>query len=125
MDRPYYRVNGIDMIPFLIEGGIVWADEDIDGSDSGRTMDGVMHRELIATKDKHTLRYRELDLDEIRLVKSAFKSQYVLVETNFHPGTAGNLIFTMYNSSRKAATSYLDEEGNARFVMDDISLIER
>lgn len=113
------------MIPFLIEGGIVWADEDIDGSDSGRTMDGVMHRELIATKDKHTLRYRELDLDEIRLVKSAFKSQYVLVETNFHPGTAGNLIFTMYNSSRKAATSYLDEEGNARFVMDDISLIER
>lgn len=125
MDRPYYRVNGIDMIPFLIEGGIVWADEDIDGSDSGRTMDGVMHRELIATKDKHTLRFRELELDEIRLVKSAFKSQYVIVETNFHPGTAGNLIFTMYNSSRKAATSYLDEEGNARFVMDDISLIER
>lgn len=125
MDRPYYRVNGIDMIPFLIEGGIVWADEDIDGSDSGRTMDGVMHRELIATKDKHTLRFRELELDEIRLVKSAFKSQYVIVETNFHPGTAGNLLFTMYNSSRKAATSYLDEEGNARFVMDDISLIER
>ena len=125
MDRPYYRVNGIDMIPFLIEGGVVWSDEDIDGSDSGRTMDGVMHRELIATKDKHTLRFRELELDEIRLVKSAFKSQYVLVETNFHPGTAGNLIFTMYNSSRKAAPSYLDEEGNARFVMDDISLIER
>lgn len=125
MDRPYYRVNGIDMIPFLVEGGVVWADEDIDGSDSGRTMDGVMHRELIATKDKHTLRFRELELDEIRLVKSAFKSQYVLVETNFHPGTAGNLIFTMYNSSRKAATSYLDENGNARFVMDEISLIER
>ena len=125
MDRPYYRVNGIDMVPFLIQGGIVWADEDIDGSDSGRTMDGVMHRELIATKDKHTLRYRELDLDEIRYVKSAFTSQYVTVETNFHPGVAGNLIFTMYNSSRKAATSYLDEEGNARFVMEDISLIER
>lgn len=125
MDRPYYRVNGIDMIPFLIEGGVVWADEDIDGSDSGRTMDGVMHRERIATKEKHTLRYRELELDEIRYVKSAFTTQYVVVETNFHPRVAGNVIFTMYNSSRKAATSYLDEEGNARFVMDEISLIER
>lgn len=113
------------MIPYLADGGIVWGNEDIDGDKSGRTFDGIMHREFIDDKDKHTLKFREMELDEIRLVRPVFKSVYLIVETNIHPDFHGTVTFQMYNSSRRAATSYLDEDGHARFQMEDISLIER
>ncbi len=126
MARPFYRVNGVDMVPFLIEKGVSWSEEDIDEDNSGRTLDGVMQRGLVARKDKHELSYRELTAAETQIVLQAFESQYVTVSTNFHPKRSGTVTLTMYNSSRKAAVSYIDEDGeDVTWQIETIALIER
>lgn len=125
MSAPFYEVNGVNFIPFLIERGITWSEEDIDAENSGRTMDGVMHRGLVARKDKHTLSFLELSVEDSRTVLGALDSQYLTVRTNVHPKLAGIATFTMYNSSRKGAVSYLDEEGEMSWQLDDLALIER
>ena len=126
MAMPYYRVNGTDILPLLLEGGFQWAEEDIDQENSGRTtMDGEMHRAVVARKDKHTLSFRELSMDEARSVTSAFNTNFVTVQTNIHPKRSGAVSLVMYNSSRKAAVHYLDEDGNSSWRFEDISIIER
>ena len=37
-------VNDVNMIPYLAHKGIQWKRNDIDSSDAGRTLDGLMHR---------------------------------------------------------------------------------
>ena len=125
MATPFYKVNDVDMIPYLIDQGLSWSEEDIDEENSGRTLDGVMHRGLVARKDKHTLAFRELNLEETRIVTNVFDSEYVEVSTNFHPKRAGIALLTMYNSSRTAAIADLDEDGTAYWYLGNIALIER
>ena len=99
----------------------------INGEDSGRTMDGVMHLELIARKDKHTLSFRELSITDVRAITNALTAtgQIVTVETNFHPRRAGTVTITMYNSSRKAKLHSAFEDGASVWKVDDTALIEQ
>ena len=124
---PYYKINDVDMLPYLGDNGIVWEENDIDHENSGRTMDGIMHRKIVATKDKHTISFRALSVTEAQMVLNAITSSgdFMIVETNVHPKRSGNVSLKMYNSTRKAGVFSLDENGNSVWAFDSISLIER
>jgi len=126
MAQPYYRIKGINILPYLSEGGLSWEENDIDAENSGRTMDGLMHRKIVTIKDKHTLTFRTLDVDEAQIVLNALSgSDYIQIQTNVHPKRRGDITLTMYNSSRKAAVYTLNEDGNSVWTIESVSLIER
>ena len=125
MSVPFYRVNGVDMVPYLKEKGFNYDEEDVDADGSGRDLDGDMHRAVVARKDKHTLSFRELETYETRTVLNAFSTQYVQVQLNFHPKISGTVSLTMYNSSRKSAAFSLENDDDGKWEMQDISLIQK
>lgn len=124
MAEPYFRVNNVNILPYLTESGLVWEENDIDADGSGRTLDGVMHRGIVARKDKYTLTFRKLTLSEIRTVLNAINTTYMTVETNIHP-KKGTVNQQMYNSSRKGAVFTLDDSNSANWSLDQLSIIER
>lgn len=119
MAAPYYTVNGVDILPYIADGGLVIEENDLDADGSGRTLDGVMHRTRVATKDKHTVKCMPLSTTDANTVLGAISgSAFVSVRTNVHP-KYGLFSGTMYNSSRTASVLRLDENGDA--MWDNIS----
>lgn len=119
MAAPYYNVNNVPFLPYIEDGGLVIEENDLDSEHSGRTLDGVMHRAVVARKDKHTIKCKPLKTAEANVVLNAISgAAFVTVETNIHP-KVGTFSGRMYNSSRTAAVYRVDEDGYA--VWTDIS----
>ena len=125
MAAPFYKVNNVNLLPYLADEGLAWEENDIDASDSGRTLDGKMHRGVVARKDKHSLTFRKLTLSEVRTVLAAVNGTYLTVSTNIHPKKLGTVTIEVYNSSRKGAVYSLEDDGTAYWSLDALSLIER
>ena len=45
-----FSINGVDITPFIANGGLTWQRADVDGANAGRTLDGTMIRDRKATK---------------------------------------------------------------------------
>ena len=119
MAAPYYTVNGISILPYIADEGLKIELNDLDADGSGRTLDGNMHRTVVAVKDKHTIMCKPLTTAQANIVLGAITAgAFVTVATNIHP-RVGTFSGAMYNSSRSAAVLRLDEDGNA--LWDDIS----
>ena len=119
MSAPYYRVNNVDILPYLVDRGLKIEENDLDADGSGRTLDGVMHRTIVARKDKHTLKCKPLKTSESQIVLNAISAgEFVSVSTNIHPKT-GTFTGNLYNSARSAAVMRVDEDGSV--LWDDIS----
>lgn len=125
MAYPYYKVNGVDILPLLAEGGFIWEENDIDSDESGRFLDGEMDRTRVTIKDKHTLKCRPLKLSESQMILQlialhAFSS----ISTNIHP-KYGTFDGTMYNNSRTAGIFRLDEDGDSKWENISFNFIQK
>ena len=125
MERPYYSVNGVDILPLLADGGFVWEENDVDSADSGRTLDGDMDRTRVALKDKHTLKCRPLLLSESMMILQLISLHAMsTIDTNIHP-KQGKFTATMYNSSRTAGIFCLDEDGESEWENISFTFIQK
>lgn len=119
MATPFYRVNNIDILPYIRDEGLKIEENDLDADGSGRLLDGDMRRRVVARKDKHTIECMPLTTAKANVVMQALASgEFVEVYTNIHP-KYGTVTKIMYNSSRTAAVFSLDENGSA--IWDNIS----
>ena len=122
---PYYKINGLNILPFIEDKGLSWEENDIDDANTGRSMDGIMDRAVVARKDKHIIRFRTLDLSEMRVLMNATTATFVTVQTNIHPKRMGDVTLIMYNSSRKGAVFSLTDDTEAAWDPEPLDLIER
>lgn len=76
----YLRINGTDIMPYLIEDGLEWSRNDLDSSDAGRTMDGVMHRGRIATKIKLNITIKPLETEALSVILNLLQPEFFTVE---------------------------------------------
>lgn len=76
----YIRVNGMDIMPYLDENGFKWSRNDLDSSDAGRTLDGIMHRGRITTKARLDLTFKPLPEEQMHTVMQLLYPEYVTVE---------------------------------------------
>lgn len=121
----YYKINNVDILPYIISGGIQIEENDIDSQDSGRTLDGMMQRGVVARKDKHYIKCRKLTTAESNIVLQAVSaSDFVSVETNIHPKN-GAVVKSMYNSQRTAVVYRKQEDGTWLWDGIEFTLIER
>lgn len=100
------KINGVDILPYIEQKGIKWQRNDLDGSNAGRTMDGVMHRERISSKVRLDITCLPLTSEGAKTVLNAIYPEYVEVE--YVDPMYGYSIKTMYSNNTPA--TYIDTE---------------
>ena len=59
-----FTIGSLNMLPLLAEDGIQWTRFDVEAPDTGRTLDGLMHRGRVASKIRLDLTCRPLKTSE-------------------------------------------------------------
>ena len=120
----YLKVNGVDFTQFIAKGGIKWQRNDIAAPNSGRTMDGMMHRGKVTTKIRLDITCRPLDAEEVMLVLNTILPEYVSVDY-YDPmyGDRGGV--TMYSNNNPASFLLARDDGNDLWGGITFPLIER
>ena len=86
-----------DMIAF---GGVKRDRNDIDGPNAGRTLDGEMHRERVATKIRYDISCRPLTTAELHTLETLIMPEYIWVQvTDPYYGTK---TYSMYSNNTSA-----------------------
>lgn len=125
MEAPYFKINGIDILPYTEDSGIKWQINDIDGPNAGRTMAGDMNRDRIVSKIRWDFSERPLRTEHANLVLNAIHPEYVKVETNIDP-MFGTYTKTFYSNNIPATCMTIDaESGVALWYGISFPLIER
>lgn len=125
MEAPYFKINGIDILPYTEDGGIKWQRNDLDGPNAGRTMDGVMNRDRLGMKIRWDFTERPLRTEYANIVLNAIYPEYVQVETNIDP-MFGTYTKTFYSNNIPATCMTIDaESGVALWSGISFPLIER
>lgn len=102
MAKPYFKVNGVDILRFIEQDGIEWSRNDLESSNAGRTMDGTMHRGRVAIKYKANIKCLPLYRDDELILMNLILPEFVTVETNQHPLYAVH--FARYYSNNVPST---------------------
>lgn len=68
-----FQVNGQD-VPIPSEFG--WSIQDVSSPDSGRTMDGMMHKERVTRKEKIQLKWNGKNPEDTATILQAFADEY-------------------------------------------------
>ena len=118
-----FRVNGVDLLPYVAENGIRWTRFDVEAPDTGRTLDGVMHRGRVAKKVRLDITCRPLLSSEAAIVLAAIEPEYVTVQ--YVDPMDGLTVKTMYSNNIPVTCAMAYEDGDA--VWRDLSfpLVER
>lgn len=114
------KVNGVNLMPYIVQNGIKWQRNDIDGANAGRTMDGTMLRQRIAAKVRLDITCMDLTSEDARVVLNAIWPEYVEVE--YTDPMTGPAIKTMYSNNIPA--TYVDTDTD-RWKGIAFALIER
>ena len=119
-----FTIDGVDMTPYVAQGGFKWSRNDVDSSDAGRTMDGAMHRGRVATKIRLDITCRPLTLEEASIVLTAIMPEFVTVE--YTDPQAGEVVEkTMYANNNPATFSIRKNSGIEYWGGITFPLVER
>lgn len=105
-------IGNVDITPYISDGGLELQHSDLDASDSGRTMDAVMHRARVASKINLTVKCRPLTGEETAIVLNAIEPEWVTVQFQ-NPFTNTLVTKTMYSNNRKATLLRVRSDGTA------------
>lgn len=116
-----FKVNGTDMpCPSKCEVGY----QDISAPDSGRTLDGLMHKKKVGQKVKLDLEWKGVSDADASTILLAFDPEYV--DITYHD-TKTNSILTknFYTGDRKASTYWWNDDGEFTYLSVAFNVIER
>lgn len=103
------KINGVDILPYVAHQGIKWQRSDLDSSEAGRTMDGMMHRGRVATKIRLDITCRPLRSEEAKIVLNAILPEYINVE--YTDPMDGLVTREMYANNNPATHMLIQEDG--------------
>ena len=119
-----FKVNGVNMLPYVAYGGFKWQRNDIDGPDAGRDLTGRLRRNRVATKVKLDITCRPLKSSEAATVLSAIKPEYVTVEY-YDPEAGAVLKKTMYANNNPAVFQVRNGDGTTWWSGITFPLVEQ
>ena len=118
-----FTVNGVNMLNYLAEDGLKWTRNDVDSDDAGRTLDGVMHRDRVASKVRLHVKCRPLTQNEAMAVLRAIIPEYVTVR--YIDPQDGSVTKTMYSNNIPAMCAIVRPDGTGLWTGIEFPLIER
>lgn len=116
-------INGVDMVPYIAYGGLKWQRNDIDSPDTGRSIDGLMHRGRVTTKIRLDITCRLLTSEELRTVLTTIQPEYVTV--TYYDPLYGNVTKTMYSNNNPASYQIKKPSGKEYWSGVTFPLVER
>jgi hypothetical protein len=117
-----FKIDGTDYTKRIVEGGIKWARNDLDSQESGRTLDGVMHRTRIASKIKLTISCMRMTTSQIQALNTALAPAFIKV-TYLDP--INGVITKIFYGSSVEATTQIVQDGETYWEGTTFDLIEQ
>ena len=118
-----FTIDGTNILPYLAENGLKWQRNDVEAADSGRTLDGMMHRARVATKVRLDVTCRNLTQTEASIVLNAIKPMYVSV--TYQDPQDGTVTRTMYANNNPAICAAVYDDGTVLWSGITFPLVER
>ena len=120
-----FKIDGFDIVPYIGEGGLKWQNNGVDGPDTGRTMDGLMQRDLVGYKARVDVECLWMSKDTAYMLHQYISPKFVTVVTDTCPWKAGTVSMEMYSNNAKQTC--VTEYGDGTKLYADLSfpLIER
>ena len=118
-----FTVNNVNLLPYIVEDGLKWTRFDVEAPDTGRTLDGVMHRGRVAVKVRLDVTCRPLTAAETATVLNAIAPEFVTVR--YVDPMQGSVVKTMYSNNIPALCATVYDDGSARWEGLEFPLIER
>ena len=116
--------NAVDMIPFVAhKDGFKWQRYDVDDPNTGRTLDGLMHRGRVATKIKLEIKCIPLKATDLATVLNAILPEYVTV--TYTDPMLGEVTKTMYSNNNPAVHAEIYPDGTELWDGISFPLVER
>lgn len=119
-----FKVNTVDLTPYIACDGLKWQRNDIDGPNAGRTQNGDMVRDRVATKIRWDMTCRALTGDELRVVLGAVADEFLQV-TYSDPETGTVKTGTFYSGSAPASLLSVKRNGVEYWTGVTIPIIQR
>ena len=73
-------IDGVDILPYVASDGLKYTRSDLDGPNAGRTLDGILHRDRIASKIRWDITCKLLSETELATVLSLLTPEFVTVQ---------------------------------------------
>ena len=118
-----FKVGGVNLLPYIAEDGIRWTRFDVEAPDTGRTLDGVMHRGRVAKKVRLDITCRPLLAQEASIVLRAIEPEFVSVQ--YVDPADGAVTRTMYSNNIPATCSIVYDSGTAVWKGLTFPLVEK
>ena len=100
----------IDITPYIAFQGLTFSVNSIDAPDAGRDMSGLMHRGMIAIKEKMNIQTVQLTRAQSAWLQSLLYPETIQVRVTPYPRTNGPYIMSMYSNNVK--TTYVIHRKN-------------
>ena len=118
-----FKINNVDFSKYVASGGLKWSRNDIDSPNTGRTLDGLMHRGRVATKIRLDITCRPLTASELSTLLNAILPEYVTVQ--YTDPMSGTVTKTMYSNNNPASYLFQRPDGTEWWEGISFPLVER
>ena len=112
----------IDITPYIAFQGLTFSVNSIDAPDAGRDMSGLMHRGMIAIKEKMNIQTIQLTKSQASTLITLLLPQSFEVRVTPYPQTNAEKTMTMYSNNVK--TTYTIKCANDELMSLSFPLIE-
>lgn len=114
--------NYVDITEYIAFGGLKWSRNDVDSPDTGRTLDGIMHRGRVSTKIRLDITCHPLKANELAIVLNLILPEYIYVR--YDDPMYGNVVKHMYSNNNPASYCILKPDGTEYWSDITFPLIE-
>ena len=112
----------VDITEYIAFGGLKWSRNDVDSPDTGRTLDGIMHRGRVSTKIRLDITCHPLKANELAIVLNLILPEYIYVR--YDDPMYGNVVKHMYSNNNPASYCILKPDGTEYWSDITFPLIE-
>ena len=99
-----------DITPLIAWQGLTFSVNTIDSPDAGRDMAGLMHRGMVAIKEKMNIQTIQLTKSQVSSLIQLLLPETIQVKVTPYPNTNAEKIMTMYSNNIK--TTYVIHRAN-------------
>lgn len=111
-----FKIDGIT-IPVPTEYS--FSVEDLSSQLTGRTLDGVMHKDVVAVKDSYTCKWKKLSWEETAILLNAVDGKEKVMFTYADPRVPNQMLTNeFYIGQRTTPVGVIKEEANESYWKD-------
>ena len=99
----YNGSSWVDITPYIAWQGLTFSRNDVDAPDAGRDMSGLMHRGMIAIKEKMNIQTVQLTRAQVAGLFAYFQRDAFYVRVTPYPNTNAAKTLHVYTNNVKTA----------------------